>query len=361
MNDLRKMEEKVIHSLRKLYHGYGYNQFKMSKFEAYDLYMQNKEFLVSDGVITFTDTDGTLMALKPDVTLSIVKNFRNDQTPIQKVCYSENVYRITGAGHTYREIMQTGLECLGDIGLYEISEVLFLAAESLKTISDRYVLDISHMGIISQLLSRLMLNDEDTASALRFLGEKNTDALTSLVGAGRAKDLLKLMRISGNIKTAIRDLAGLCDQTIMAELELLLKLLERRGLAECVHLDFSIISDRNYYNDYVFRGYVEGLPSAILAGGQYDRLMEKMNKQARGIGFAVYLDQLELLERRTCEYDIDTVLLYTDSDDILALSDAAYDLSEEGVLLAKQIPTRTTCRRLLRFENGRLIEIENNG
>lgn len=76
---------------------------KMSKFESYDLYMQNKEFLVSDGVITFTDTDGTLMALKPDVTLSIVKNYRAHQ-PLQKVCYNENVYRIGGASKSYREI-----------------------------------------------------------------------------------------------------------------------------------------------------------------------------------------------------------------------------------------------------------------
>ena len=38
----------------------------MSKFEEYDFYAVNKDFLVSDSVITFTDTNGKLMALKPD-------------------------------------------------------------------------------------------------------------------------------------------------------------------------------------------------------------------------------------------------------------------------------------------------------
>lgn len=69
-----KKEEQVAFALRSLYKKYGYLPYKMSKFEPYDLYVANKEFLLGDGVITFNDTDGKLLALKPDVTLSIVKN-----------------------------------------------------------------------------------------------------------------------------------------------------------------------------------------------------------------------------------------------------------------------------------------------
>ena len=72
--ELFKNEEKAIFALRALYKQYGYLPFKMSKFEEYDLYVQNKDFLVSDRVITFNDTNGKLLALKPDVTLSIIKN-----------------------------------------------------------------------------------------------------------------------------------------------------------------------------------------------------------------------------------------------------------------------------------------------
>ena len=67
-----KNDERAIFALRSLYRRYGYAQYKMSRFEEYDLYVRNKDFLVSDSVITFTDTNGKLMALKPDVTLSIV-------------------------------------------------------------------------------------------------------------------------------------------------------------------------------------------------------------------------------------------------------------------------------------------------
>ena len=70
---------------------YGYRQFKMSKFEEYDLYSKNKDFLVSDGVITFNDTNGRLLALKPDVTLSIIKNSKESNSECQKFYYNENV------------------------------------------------------------------------------------------------------------------------------------------------------------------------------------------------------------------------------------------------------------------------------
>ena len=67
-------QERISFRLRSLYSEYGYERYRMSKFEEYDLYSRNKDFLFSEGVITFTDTNGRLMALKPDVTLSMVKN-----------------------------------------------------------------------------------------------------------------------------------------------------------------------------------------------------------------------------------------------------------------------------------------------
>jgi ATP phosphoribosyltransferase regulatory subunit len=53
-----------------------------------------------------------------------------------------------------------------------------------------------------------------------------------------------------------------------------------------------------YYNGIVFQGYVPGVPSCVLSGGSYDRLLKRMGKKGRGIGFACYLDKLERLEVR---------------------------------------------------------------
>ena len=80
-------EELAALSLRSIYSRKGYEPYRMSKFEEYDLYSRNKDFLLSNRIITFTDTNGKLMALKPDVTLSIIKNTRDAQSGLLKLYY----------------------------------------------------------------------------------------------------------------------------------------------------------------------------------------------------------------------------------------------------------------------------------
>ena len=94
-------EEKIVFELRSLYQQSGYSKYKMSKFEEYDLYANNKDFLVSDHIITFTDTNGKLMALKPDVTLSIVRSSK-DSDALRKVYYNENVYRVSPRSKSFQ-------------------------------------------------------------------------------------------------------------------------------------------------------------------------------------------------------------------------------------------------------------------
>ena len=102
----------------ELYKSFGYRKFKMSKFEPYDLYADYRDFLTSRELITFTDLDGTLLAMKPDITLSIIKN----NTGEEKVYYNENVYR--ARNHHYREIQQVGVECVGKVDFYCEAEIL---------------------------------------------------------------------------------------------------------------------------------------------------------------------------------------------------------------------------------------------
>jgi len=148
INNILRNEEKAIFALRELYGKYGYKPFKMSKFEEYEFYIQNKDFLVSDRIIAFNDTSGKLLALKPDVTLSIVKNGEDIEGFKQKVCYNENVYRVSENTHQFKEIMQTGVECIGDIKLYDIYEMIVMAAESLSLLAGDFVLEVSHLGLL---------------------------------------------------------------------------------------------------------------------------------------------------------------------------------------------------------------------
>ena len=147
--------ERRIFALRTLYSRAGYRSYRMRKFEDYDLYSRNKDFLLSDRVITFTDTNGRLKALKPDVTLSIVKNIEDKPSCVNRLFYDENVYRVSGNTGTYREIMQMGLECIGDAGNPVAAEVIDLAEQSLALVAEDYdyILRVSDIDMLTLLVS----------------------------------------------------------------------------------------------------------------------------------------------------------------------------------------------------------------
>ena len=91
------------------------------------------------------------MALKPDVTLSLIKNIALGADQTYKVFYNENVYRTSSASNGFKEIVQTGLECIGKVDMMSECEVLMLAIKSLECISNESILDISHMGFLSSM------------------------------------------------------------------------------------------------------------------------------------------------------------------------------------------------------------------
>ena len=363
-----KYEEKAVFGLRALYRKFGYTQYKMSKFEEYELYVRNKDFLVSDNVITFTDTNGRLMALKPDVTLSIIKNGSDEPGVVQKVYYNENVYRVSKGSHQFKEIMQVGLECVGAIDGYCISEVLGLAAESLLSITADCVLDVSHLGIISACIDRLQPDEETRAAILKCVGEKNTHEITAICrNAGLDETLtatlVKLISTHGTAETVLPVLRALCadDAAALACVEELASVAGALGntrAASVIHIDFSVTSDMNYYNGIVFRGFVMGIPTGILSGGQYDQLMAKMGRKSGAIGFAVYLDLLERLEEDEQKYDVDTVILYTENDDMDALRGTVRMLTDAGqtVMAQKAVPEKLRYKQLLRL-CGKGVEI----
>ena len=345
LNDLPlKYEEQVIFQLRGLYQQCGYAQYSMSKFEEYELYARNKNFLVSDHILTFTDIDGKLMALKPDVTLSIIKNSQNNGA-VQKVYYNENVYRTAPTSCGYREIMQVGLECIGNLDDYTVCEVVALAARSLECVSNNYLLDLSHMGMVSGLLDFMGLNEQKEVFPL--IAEKNIPGISALcreksVSAQTSRLLCELVELYGTPEQVLPALKKMVVNKQMADaldkLRLVCTLL--KPYENHLRLDFSIVNDMRYYNGIIFRGYLPGLASGILAGGQYDNLLQRMGKSGQAIGFAVYMDQLERFDRPEKEFDVDVLLLYGPNSDFRNVFTIADDLRQSGssVRVERTIP-----------------------
>lgn len=355
--------EAVTSALRSLYSRYGYSRYKMNKFEEYDLYAKNKDFLISDSVITFTDTNGKLMALKPDVTLSIVKNTR-DEPGIRKLYYNENVYRVSKGTHSFKEIMQVGLEAIGEIDEYCIYEVLKLAAESLKCTGRSCILEISHLGLLSDAIRHAGVPETEQNQIIRCIGEKNLHELQSIcrqLGVSQENtDLLRrLSSLYGTpdevLPTVQALLEGIGKEEELAQFLRIISALNAGKYRDLIRIDFSAVSDPQYYNGFVFKGFAQGVPSAMLSGGQYDSMMKKMKRQSGAIGFAVYLDILEQYTPSRAEYDVDTLLLYDEGCSIPEIEAEARQLtgSGESILLQRQIPPGIRYRQLVTMKKGR--------
>lgn len=368
--DNLKYDEQAVFLLRSLYSKYGYKQYKMRKFEEYDLYVRNKDFLISDSVITFTDTNGKLMALKPDVTLSIVKNTKDSDGSVQKVYYDENVYRVSKGTHSYKEIKQAGLECIGDVDTYCVCEVLSLAVKSLMTISENCVVDVSDLAILFALYDHIGLSYETRTRMTSLISDKNTHEMKRLcedmsVSEESTALLEELISYNGTPDEILPRLKAMAErigaQAEFSEFESVVSSLDEE-LQSKLRIDFSVVSDINYYNGIVFKGFIDKIPDSVLSGGRYDSLMQSMSRKSKAIGFAVYIDMLERFNIKEREFDYAAVLLYSENDSISTVKNAAQRLINEYgcVFTAKKLPEKATYGKLFELQNGEVILIENN-
>ena len=355
-----KNEERAVYTLRALYNRFGYHLYKMSKFEEYDYYAKNKDFLISDGIITFTDRSGKLLALKPDVTLSIVKNSKDHAETVEKFYYNESVYRAGKGSSLYKEIMQTGLECIGNVGLYESAEVLMLAVKSLSLMHNECVLDIAHAGLLCAFLDQVSDSDKVKAQLLEAVARKNADALELLAangeidaaGASLMLALLADYTDAEAMKNALSPyLLTDASQKAFGEFYEILKTLEALSLGSYLNISFSLIENTSYYSGVVFQGYIKGIADRVLSGGRYDGLMQKLGKRAGAIGFAVYLDNFERFGETEKDYDVDVLLIREDGAAALDVIRTVESISAKGesVLVESNVPGTLRYKRLVRI------------
>ena len=291
-------DERTYLELGALYEKQGYALYKMKKFEEYSLYLDNRNFLGSESVLTFQGFGGKLMALKPDVTLSIVKNARVPEKGCLKLYYRESVYRTERGGTDFKEINQMGLECIGSLTEEDVRGICALAAESLSVIDEYYIFAVSHMGYLSALLDECGVADEKNRRAvIECLRARNAHDLPAVAGEGADTDTLaRVIGTDTDFSSALAVVISLAKgEGTRAAAEELVALYESFAATPYrgrIRLDLSIVNDVDYYNGMIFQGYVSRVPKMILSGGRYDGLLSRIGRAQGAMGFALNLGEL---------------------------------------------------------------------
>ncbi len=308
--------------------------------------------------MSFTDLDGRLLAMRPDVTLSIIKNAHENETA--KAYYIEKVYRESKESNTFKEINQMGLELMGKIDDYALAETVFLAQQSLQACADGadYILELGHMGFVLGLLERLDLLPTEREEIIACLTAKSPHRLRAVMqdiglsGADQQR-LLCLAELSGPVLDVLQRAEQICSgkrmQQALQELNNVYQALNEEEQKH-LRLDFSLLNATEFYDGILMNGYLAGLPRPVLSGGRYDSMMYNLGHNLGAIGFALYLDELERLPLPSREYDVDIWLEATQAEAAGILA-AVRKLTEQGesVRVADSLPLGLRARRHLRY------------
>ena len=305
-SSLDAQEQKEI-QLIGLFRQAGYQKCRLGKFDEYELFDQNRAFLVGDRMLTFTDPYGKLYALRPDVTLSVMKQAVYQPDNEYKVYYKEDVFRLSPETHQYESRCQIGVEAIEKlaVGTQKSFKMLQLAQRALKCLGGKSVLVLSHMGFLAENHWYSVQSQIAMDQILLYIGQKNRHDLLKYLEQLEcpprdAKILTSAISLTGQYEGVLEKIR---EENLGKEIEdAAIELTEyAKKLAanenQKVILDFSMVNPLSYYNGLVFQGYIEGCSHYVLSGGCYDKLaikfLPKYKSTCRAIGFALDLDALE--------------------------------------------------------------------
>lgn len=293
--------EVLINELAQIYNSKGYHRIHLDKLEDYHLFFEHSDFISNTRIMPISDIDGSLKALRPDVTLSIINRCDEKLENQEKLFYIEDVYREDRHTNGSSVMKQLGVEILGKKGKVDVRDILNLAAESLFKIDKKATLVISDMDVTVGLLQGIE-DDKLREQVADELSKKASDNILALTGNELIAGLPKNTGIAKEVykKLEAQGLKG----------ELLSKLNQLKQLAEQIQgenpgldviIDLSMINDIGYYSGIIFKGYVHNVREEVLSGGRYDNTLEKFGKSISGVGFAVYIDYIEEKQMKTAE------------------------------------------------------------
>ena len=340
-NYIKNMSKKdlVLLNIRKMYDSYGYKKISLPSFEEYDLYNENKDF-IDRNVLTVMSPNGKLLALRPDITLSVAKKVSKDQSlKYSKIYYQENTYNLTKYVG-YEEDEQLGIELIGKESTFLDFEIINLAVKSLDIINKKSMIVLSHAGFISSIFENFDLEHEIKEQILDCINRKNSHDIQKIlkrnehISENVKKLIYKIPELSGNLENIEKELLKYeingNTKKILSELKQLNSLLMKFYKKSKIIFDFSVVKNLNYYNGIILQGYIEGFPNVILTGGRYDKLFEKFGVDTGAVGFAILTDGLKGYYKDTDKKDFEILIAY-DNSDFEKLVEIVNDFQKKGL------------------------------
>ena len=306
---LRRTVEDVAMSV---FEGWNYEEVITPSVDYYDLFEQGMGPREAQRGFRFTDNDGRLLALRPDVTSSVARmaaTLLSERPRPLRFCYAAPVFRQQTQSHAEwrRENTQLGCELIGVGGKPADLEVLRLAAEILSRLNleSSYCITINNVEIFNGVAAELNLKASAREQLRCLIDTREAAGLQRFLqncSGNEVRAFSQPTKLTGKrdvIQTARESITNARSITALDSLEELWTELESLGLQDSFEIDLGDVSSLDYYTGLSLKIYVHGAGSSVGRGGRYDGLTESFGRAEPAVGFVLNLDALtEVLGRR---------------------------------------------------------------
>ncbi len=302
-----KLRRHVERQAMSVFAGWSYDEIILPIFDYHDLFARGMGAEAAERTYRFTDRDGALLALRPELTSLVARTvatrFKAKPRPL-RLSYSGEVFRYDEpTERAAREFHQLGIEHIGEPNIVADVEVLLVAAELLTSLGlTGFRIALSHAEFFNGVSGYLELADEQRAELRRLIDRRNSQALAEFlqqhaahVEAERRAEFCRLTQLAGGTEVlaqAEQLLRNSRSLAAIAHLKQIYATLEALGLGEHFDIDFGDTGGQEYYTGLLFKAYVPEWHVAVGTGGRYDKLIENFGDAEPAVGFSFALDAL---------------------------------------------------------------------
>lgn len=346
----------VMRVMSDVFKSYGYKEVETPIFEHLELFTKKSGAAVVKQIYEFKDKSGRELALRPELTPSVVRLYieklKSAPKPV-KVYYFGNCFRYEEPqAQRWRQFMQAGFEIIGSSRAEADAEAIALTNDVINRLGlTGYELRIGHIRLLREVLARAGVKGDDQDMIMRAIDSHEEKRLKEELDRARIKDgdrklLRALITLRGGeevIKQAEKLVVDLPRaKSAVQNLREILRYIRAMGLKEFT-VDLGIARGLEYYTDVVFEIYVDGVQ--VAGGGRYDELVKLLGGEpspAVGVGFGVDRIAQAMLKRgmRIPYEQLDCVVLPASEEMLDECLKAAGELREAGLLVDVELMGR---------------------
>lgn len=336
------LKNEIETKIKAVFDSYGYKCVITPTFEFTEVY-DGMGGVDGRRMYKFLDRDGSILALRPDVTPAIARiaatAYDKADLPL-RFSYVGNAFRYNESYQgKLREFTQAGIELIGINSLEADAEAITVAINSLLAVGiTDFRVDIANVDFLKGVLEEAQFDNELCEAVIDSVTAKNyVEVSTLTAGEAMSVSLKKLFEdlplFIGNIKVLDSARKLVTNEKSIKALDYmarLYKLLEGCGYADYIFFDLSVTGHFDYYTGIVFRAYTRGTGFSVIDGGRYDKLVGSYGADYPAVGLAVKInDIMSVME--SVKVKSTAVLVAFNEDGRLYAIKKADELRKDGI------------------------------